>query len=792
LKIQCILLILPKKLCMNKLFFSFFTVFSVYTFSQEIKLEEIMKGNEFIGHQPQNHQFSWDGKRIYFDWNPNNELGNSTYFLEKGMKEAKMLPNEEIKDLYIPNDVQENKKVRYYLKDGALFSYDTQKKVHYKLIHTQDYIFDLQVNKNSDIIYFKQNNNLFKFDTKTNTFQQITNFKSGKKPSISDETSYLEEQQKELFQFIQDKNKKKAWNEQKYSAQNEKFPKAFYYENQDIENIQISADEKFVVFRLSTYPSGLETTYENHITSSGYTKSSKAREKVSTYALSSHKMAIYNIEKDSVYFVSFSSLSDIRKNPSYLSLYPNYKEFADKDKQIVMQSTLFSDNGVHCILDIKSFDNKDRWIVRLDLKNNKIEELEHQHDPAWIGGPGISEWNFENGTFGFLKDNETIYFQSEESGFSHLYTLHVLTKKKKQLTDGKWEVRGVKISKDKNYFYISANKSHPGNLDFYKLDINSGKLETILSEDGAHDVVFSPDEKQLAILYSYKNKPWELFVAENKVNTKKIQITNSTSKAFNAISWMNPELISFEASDKTKVYARLYAPEKKNGAAVIFVHGAGYLQNAHNHWSSYYREFMFHNLLVKKGFTVLDIDYRASDGYGRDFRTGIYRDMGGLDLSDNLDGRELLISKYGIDSKRVGIYGGSYGGFITLMALLKEPGKFKCGAALRSVTDWAHYNLEYTSNILNFPETDPEAYRKSSPIYYAENLQDKLLMLHGMVDDNVQFQDITRISQRFIELGKQNWELAVFPVEAHGFKTTSSWLDEYRRILKLFEENLLK
>jgi dipeptidyl aminopeptidase/acylaminoacyl peptidase len=781
-----------KNYAMKNVFFGLISLITFSLFSQEIKLEEIMKGNEFIGHQAQNHRWSWDSKRIYFDWNPKNELGNSTYFWEKGMKEPKLLPKEEFKDLYVFNEHQENKKIRYYLKDGALFSFDTQKKTHNKLIHTQDYISDLQVNINSDIIYFKQNNNLYKFDTKTNTYQQITNFKAGKKPNISDETSFLEEQQKELFQFIQDKNKKKSWNEEKYALQNEQFPKAFYYQNQEIENIQISDDEKFVLFRLSTYPSDLETSVEHQITSTGYTKSSKAREKVSINALSSHKLAIYNIEKDSVYMVSFSSLSDIRKNPSYLSLYSNFNELSEKDKEIVMHKAVFNDIGTHCIIDIKSLDNKDRWIVRLDLKKNKIEELEHQHDPAWIGGPGISEWNFEEGTLGFLKDNETIYFQSEETGFSHLYALNVLTKKKKQLTVGEWEVRSVKLSKDKNYFYLGANKSHPGNLEFYKLDINSLKLESIFVEEGANDVVLSPDEKSFAILYSTKNKPWELYFAENKVNPKKTQITFSTTDNFNAISWKNPELISFEASDKTKVYARVYSPEKKNGAAVIFVHGAGYLQNAHNFWSSYYREYMFHNLLVQKGFTVLDIDYRASDGYGRDFRTGIYREMGGLDLSDNLDGRKLLIEKYGIDSNRVGIYGGSYGGFITLMALLKEPGKFKCGAALRSVTDWAHYNLEYTSNILNFPETDPEAYRKSSPIYYAENLQDKLLMLHGMVDDNVQFQDITRISQRFIELGKQNWELAVFPVEAHGFKTTSSWLDEYRRILKLFEENLLK
>jgi dipeptidyl aminopeptidase/acylaminoacyl peptidase len=126
------------------------------------------------------------------------------------------------------------------------------------------------------------------------------------------------------------------------------------------------------------------------------------------------------------------------------------------------------------------------------------------------------------------------------------------------------------------------------------------------------------------------------------------------------------------------------------------------------------------------------------------------------------------------------------------MGLLTKPTEFNCAAALRSVTDWAHYNHEYTSNILNYPETDPEAYRKSSPIYYAENLSKPLIMLHGMVDDNVQFQDVVRLSQRFIELEKKDWELAVYPVEAHGFREASSWYDEYRRIFELFEKNLIK
>jgi dipeptidyl aminopeptidase/acylaminoacyl peptidase len=201
---------------------------------------------------------------------------------------------------------------------------------------------------------------------------------------------------------------------------------------------------------------------------------------------------------------------------------------------------------------------------------------------------------------------------------------------------------------------------------------------------------------------------------------------------------------------------------------------------------------MFHQLLTEQGYTVLDVDYRASEGYGRDYRTAIYRHMGGRDLQDFVDAKQFLVSNYGIDSTRVGIYGGSYGGFITLMGLFTEPGTFACGAALRSVTDWAHYNHEYTTNILNLPAKDPEAYKRSSPIYFAEGLQDPLLILHGMIDDNVQFQDVVRLNQRLIELGKKDWWMAIYPVERHSFEYASSWTDEYRRIYELFEMYLKK
>jgi dipeptidyl aminopeptidase/acylaminoacyl peptidase len=164
--------------------------------------------------------------------------------------------------------------------------------------------------------------------------------------------------------------------------------------------------------------------------------------------------------------------------------------------------------------------------------------------------------------------------------------------------------------------------------------------------------------------------------------------------------------------------------------------------------------------------------------------------MGGWDLNDHVSGSKYLTANHGIQPERIGIYGGSYGGFITLMALFNKGEYFGAGAALRSVTDWAHYNHGYTGRILNLPQDDTLSYRRSSPIFFAEGLNDPLLIAHGMVDVNVQFQDVVQLAQRLIELGKEGWEMAVYPVENHGFVRPSSWTDEYRRILELFDRTI--
>lgn len=757
----------------------------------KLVLSEIMKGDEFIGHQPNSVRWTRDSKTILFDWNPENNPGDETYgYSLTAEKTSKILPK-----FYSVNtdrflNSPKYSKYEFYSRNGGLYRFDLRTKETILLYQGSSSVRNVMRTNEGMEVYFQMGSDIYVYDMVRNSIHIILQFKKGSEP-VESKPSKLSEEELSLFKFHQENEAKKKWNESQDDIWETEIPKV-YHQSFTLGSVQISPDSRYLTFRLNNYPSSQKTHVEHHISSDGYTYTSDARRKVSEED-PTHKLGIYDRVLDTTYYVDFSSLTDIRKKPAYYSEYGDEEPEFKEDRKIVMHRMQFSPNGERTAFDIRSYDNKDRWIVSLNLKTGTISEFEHQHDEAWIGGPGISNWNMVSGTLGWLHDNTTVYFQSEETGYSHLYTYNVDSKKKIALTKGNWEIYDVELNKTGTKFFITANKTHPGDRGFYHYSIRDKELIPVLTDPGNFEVSVSPDEKYLAVRYSYKNKPWELFMVLNKPNAAMRKITNSTSEEFEAYDWYAPEVITFKASDGVNVNARLYSPEKENsnGAAVVFVHGAGYLQNAHNFWSGYHREFMFHNLLRDNGYTIIDIDYRASKGYGRDFRTAIYQHMGGKDLSDQVDGRQFLIDSLGIDPNRIGMYGGSYGGFITLMALLTEPGKFQAGAALRSVTDWTHYNHEYASNILNYPSTDPKAYRRSSPIYFAENLQDRLLMLHGMVDDNVQFQDVVRMSQRFIELEKENWELAVFPVEAHGFKKSSSWTDEYRRIFELFNEELL-
>ncbi len=765
-----------------------------------LTVDKIMRDPSWIGASPSDPFWSPNGQRLYFFWNPEQSESDSLYFItptnplpQKVNPDQRSQAKAERYGSFNPSHTQLvfNEGNRLRLLNIATGKVKT-------LLNRSEPVSNPRFGFRGSRILYQQKNNLYALDPASGSIEQLTHFKKGKKPKggqeLSPQARFLEADALENSSVLRRRKAKKEAHKKALQARPKPdFPKTIYTGDKSVRNLNISPDGQFVTYSLAKRAKNVKNTkIPEFVTQSGYTEIQTGRPNAGA-PQSESSFFIYDRKRDTSYPVSIKQIPGIRELPAFEKDYPERYDSLKKNpplRKVAINGPLWNKSGTHSIVVVRSLDHKDRWIMLLEAANGKLKLLDRQHDSAWIGGPGIG-YTYGMGSLGWLNE-DTFWFQSEKTGYSHLYMQNVKTGKTRALTKGKYEVQQADLSQDKKTFYLTTNETEPGQMQFYQLDISSGKQTRITQKTGGNEVTVSPDGSYLAILYSTAVNPWELYLQQNKAGSKEIKITNKAeSEAYRSYPWRKPDIITFTDRDGLPVYASLYRP--KHPAAthpgIIFVHGAGYLQDVKRFWSYYFREHFFINLLADQGYTIMDIDYRGSAGYGRNWRTAIYRQMGGNDLEDIVDGAGYMVDKLGVNPRKIGLWGGSYGGFMTLMAMFKTD-VFACGAALRSVTDWAHYNHGYTSNILNLPQNDSLAYVRSSPIYFADGLKGHLLMCHGMVDSNVHFQDIVRLTEKLIELKKNDWQLAVYPMESHDFKEPESWRDEYTRIYKLFEQYL--
>ena len=555
----------------------------------------------------------------------------------------------------------------------------------------------------------------------------------------------------------------------------------------EIADTALSPDGRWLL--VTTTAKGAETgragKMPKYVTETGYEEVEDVRVRVGRNPPLGHQLKLVDLRDGSVRELSLSALPGIDADPLAALRKAAKLEPLAGERTVRVDAVEWNADGSAVALMARAVDNKDRWIATVDFAGGKLASAHRLTDGAWIN------WNFNE--FGWLPGGRTLWFLSEESGYSHLYTL-VPGAGAKRLTSGRWEASSPVWSPDGATAYVVCNRARPGDYEVCAVAGNGGDVREVTALDGVEDFSLSPDGRQLLLRWSAHHTPPQLAV-QAVAGGNAVKLTDTRSAGFKARTWLAPQMVRVPSKHGAgEVWAKLYRPSTleagKKYPVVMFVHGAGYLQNVSERYPNYFREQMFHQLLVERGFIVLDMDYRASAGYGRDWRTAIYRQMGHPELEDYLDGVDYMVSQHQGDRARVGIYGGSYGGFMSFMALFRAPEAFVAGAALRPVTDWTSYNHEYTSNILNTPELDPEAYARSSPIEYAQNLRGHLLISHGMIDDNVLYQDSVRLAQRLIELKKDHWELASYPLERHAYQHPESWYDQYRRILQLFERTL--
>ncbi len=790
-----------------------FSLLAVATLAQPgddthgITLERIMSDPEWIGLFPQNAYWSDDSERVIFSRKRAGSSLSDLIELDPGTLKDRVLSDAERTAMRQTSWVYDrNRGRRVCSRGGDLWLSDVATGEQRQLTRTSAHEGSPEFMGDQTRIRYESGGQWYVMDLDDLGIFQVADVRFEDEPEDDEDgEDYLDQQQERLFRTIAERqerdNERRDQRRAIEKADTSDVPGPFYLgKGLERRGWALSDDGKFLaVVASKPTPDAKQDVMPSYVTEDGYVDTSRVRHKVGVRSNSDERLFLLDIEGETFTEIDFSSLPGITDDP--LAFLKNAKndgtekgdseeaERAEEDpkpRSLDLRGLAWQPGKPTLVLQAWSHDHKDRWIVSVEPgEEPTVQSIFRESTEAWI--------NWRVGQAGWTRDASQFWFLSEAPGYSHVHAWD--GSGVRQITSGEFEVWDVSETDTSGVLLARTNKPDPAIYELARITLADDGFE-LLTELGACVERFqtSHDGQRVLIEVSSLDHPAEVFVLALDGSGLARRLTDSISTAFTDLPWIEPEFVDIPCREGRSVRARVYdfagGGQVGDRPGVIFVHGAGYTQNVDRGWPYYFREMMFHSLLAYKGYVVVDLDYRASAGYGRDFRTAIYRHMGEPELEDMVDAAKWMVAQRGVGESQIGTYGGSYGGFLAIMAVFKAPDSFAAGAALRPVTDWAHYNQGYTSAILNTPDVDPEAYERSSPIEFAEGFRGGLLICHGVLDDNVLVQDTIRLQQRLIELGKQDWEVALYPLEAHGFVEPSAWLDEYRRILRLFETRL--
>jgi dipeptidyl aminopeptidase/acylaminoacyl peptidase len=758
-----------------------------------LTLEQTMADPDWIGPPVEAATWALDGRSVHYQLKRAGSVLRDTHAIDLATGRSRKLDDAELAALDGPLPVFDRPRQRaLFVRNGDVFLRDLRSGALRQLSRSDAVESSPIFGADGRSVYFLANSEWMRYDLVAQVASAAAVVKAEKDPAATPDPDNLRDIQLRLFDTLRkEKEQREAQRERDLELRRldaTRAPAPVYLGNDvTISLSAIAPDGRHML--VATEPKAADAgrigKMPKYVTESGYEEVEDVRVRVGHNAPQGQRLWLVDLATRTPTELKFDALPGIDVDPLADLRRAAKLDPAKGPRLVRVDAIRWNDDGTGVAVQLRAIDNKDRWLATVDLGGKSLELAHRLSDEAWIN------WAFNE--FGWLRDQRTLWLLSEESGYSHLYTL-APGSRAKALTSGRWEVSSPVLSADGARFLFLCNRAWPGDYEVCAKDLAGGEVRELTSLDGVEAFVESPDGSQLLLSYSRSYLPMQLATVAAGGGEATI-LTDTRSAEFKAFAWQEPAFVQIPSSHvEAPLWTKLYKPAAlepgRTYPIVLFVHGAGYTQNTHAKYPYYFREQMFHNLLANEGYIVLDIDYRASEGYGRDWRTAIYRQMGHPELEDLIDGVNWAVKEHQGDAANVGVYGGSYGGFMSLMALFRAPEVFHAGAALRPVTDWTQYNHQYTSNILNTPVLDPEAHRKSSPIEHAAGLKGHLLIAHGMLDDNVFYQDSVRLAQRLIELKKQNWELASYPLERHGFVHADAWLDEYRRIHTLFERVL--
>ena len=390
----------------------------------------------------------------------------------------------------------------------------------------------------------------------------------------------------------------------------------------------------------------------------------------------------------------------------------------------------------------------------------------------------------------FFNPNKTDEFIwiSEKDGFDHLYLYNTSGKQLKQLTQGEWVVTGFEGFYGEDLLYFTATKESPMEQNIYSLNLKDGTITRISPDHGTHSAMINKNGKFIIDIFSSTEVSREYKLINHK--GKEIRVIKEDAQPLKDYKLGEMEIFTLKATDGTDLYCRLIKPTDfdpgKKYPTIVYVYGGPHAQLVTDSWLG--GAGLFLNYMAEQGFVIFTLDNRGSANRGRDFEQAVFRHLGDLEIADQMVGVKYLNSLPYVDGDRIGVDGWSYGGFMTTSLMVRQPDVFKVGVAGGPVIDWQYYEVMYGERYMDTPESNPEGYKNANLLNYVDQLEGKLLLIHGTSDPTVVWQHSLLFVQEAISKGKL-MDYFVYPGHGHGVRGTDR-IHLNKMISTYFSENL--
>ncbi len=419
-----------------------------------------------------------------------------------------------------------------------------------------------------------------------------------------------------------------------------------------------------------------------------------------------------------------------------------------------------------------------------DAASGDTKAVLSERDEAWVDVQDVLTW---------LDGGRRFIWASERDGFNHLYLYERDGSLVRQLTHGDWDVTSLNaVDEAEGRFFFSAAAPRPRMRSLFVAPLAGGQARTVVGGSGTHSADFSPGARWFIHRHSRLSMPTVTELRDADANSVRLLEANAPLAArLDSAQVSEPEFFDLEAADGTPLHAYMIKPPdfdpSRTYPLLLYVYGGPGSQTVVDGWGG--TRFVWHQLLAQRGFIVASVDNRGTGGRGRDFKKQVYLQLGKLETEDQLAAARQLGALPFVDASRIGIWGWSYGGYMTLLASFLSQGEISVGMSIAPVTRWDLYDTIYTERFMRTPAENPDGYEAGSPVTHAAKLQGPLLLVHGTGDDNVHFQNSVQLVKALEDANRQ-FSFRMYPNKAHAIAGSEARVNLFGMLTEYIQQHL--